>query len=219
MKYFTRDWYQEMQVCGFLTFPDSKEDWEQNVNNFKSLGIDYTKRCKEALNSQRNNLLRFLPDFFHPYILDGTLNSEYPSTELRDKAVQWINDYNNRMDTISHNYFRHYNLIKDQLPLNVVHLVENSLHDAKVKSFRSISHETFAMILDCRGGFHYFSDVKLTFTGVQKLQIPERFEGARWLYDEVYFTKPGFELNILFGSPLLEMKIIAENVWIDKLNT
>ena len=80
------------------------------------------------------------------------------------------------------------------------------------------SKDTFVMTLDCRGGFHYFTEVKLTFTGVEELFVPENFEEAWWLYNEVYSTKAGFELHVLFDCPFSEMKIIAENVLIEELN-
>lgn len=67
------------------------------------------------------------------------------------------------------------------------------------------------------GGFHYFTDIKLTFTGVSKLTIPEKVEGAWWLYDEVYRNDTYFELHVLFDCPLTEFLIIAENVEIEQL--
>ncbi|WNC16010.1 DUF4085 family protein [Brevibacillus brevis] len=83
-----------------------------------------------------------------------------------------------------------------------------------MKSIEYPSKDTFVMTLDCRGGFHYFTDITLTFTGVEELFVPDHFEGAWWLYNEVYSTKTGFELHVLFERPFSEMKISAENVFI-----
>lgn len=170
-----------MQVFGFLVFPDSKVDWEESINYYESEDIDYKQNFKEDLESRKSDLLKFLPEFFHPYIHDGTLNSEFPSAELRKEAEQWQKVYNQRMEELDKKYFLHYDSIKDQLPKNVVQLLENSLHDATVKSFEYPSKDTFVMTTDCRGGFHYFTDVKLTFTGVEELLVPENFEGEWWL--------------------------------------
>lgn len=122
------------------------------------------------------------------------------------------------MEKLDEEYLLHYKTNKDKLPKIVVKLHEDSLHDAKVKSYYSPSIDTFIMTLDCRGGFHYFTDIKLTFTGVKELNLPKGFEGAFWLYDEVYSTKEGFEFNVLFDCPFSEVKINAENVLIEKLN-
>lgn len=218
MKYFTKDWYNEMQVYAFLNLPDSLEDWEEHINYYESEGIDYKQNAKEDLELRKSDLLKFLPEFFHPYIHNGTLKSEFPSAELRKEAEQWQKDYIQRMEELYQKYFHHYESIKGILPKNVVQLHENTLHDATVKSVEYPSKDTFVMMLNCRGGFHYFTDVKLTFTGVEELLVPDNFEGASWLYDEVYSTKAGFELHVLFVCPFSEMKIIAENVLIEVLN-
>lgn len=41
MKYYTKDWYNEMQVYGFLTFPDTKEEWDETIEYFESNGRDF----------------------------------------------------------------------------------------------------------------------------------------------------------------------------------
>jgi hypothetical protein len=59
-------------------------------------------------------------------------------------------------------------------------------------------------------------DIKLTFTGVSKLSMPKKFEGAWWLYDEVHLNDEHFELHVLFDCPFTEFSI-AENVIIEQL--
>ena len=217
MRYFSKEWYNEMQVYGFLAFPDSKEEWEESVQYYEEEGIDYKKNAKEDLESRKSDLLKFLPESFHPYIHNGTINCEFPSPELRNIAEQWLMEYDERMEKVRKEYNDHYESIKSQLPKNVVQLHENSLHDATIKSFESHPNDIFIMILDCSGGFHYFTDIKLTFTGVSKLTMPEKSEGAWWLYDEVYRSDNNFELHVLFDCPLTEFSIIAENVVIEQL--
>jgi hypothetical protein len=217
MKYFTKEWYKEMQVSGFLVFPETKEEWEKMLAFYKSEGIDYKKHFKEDLESRKSDLLTYLPESFHPYIYDGTLNSEYPTPELRKMAEEWQKKYDERMEIIEKEYTQYYDSIKEKLPNNVVQLRENSLHDAKVLSIEIPSKDMFVITLDCRGGFHYFTDIKLTFLGVKELSPPDKLEGAWWLYDEVYTHKAGFELHVLFDAPLTEFTIIAENVLIEKL--
>ena len=65
MNYFTIDWYKEMQVYGFLTFPDTREDWEENIAYYKSEGIDYKANFQSEIEERKEDLLRFLPAAFH----------------------------------------------------------------------------------------------------------------------------------------------------------
>ncbi|MFS1515394.1 DUF4085 family protein [Bacillus sp. SCS-151] len=52
MRCFTIEWYKEMQVYGFLAFPDSKEEWDEMIRYYKEERIDYKKNAKEDLESR-----------------------------------------------------------------------------------------------------------------------------------------------------------------------
>lgn len=215
MNYFTKEWYEEMQISGFLVFHETVKDWEEDVAYYIAQGMNFEEICRDSLAYLKADLLKFLPKSFHPYIQNGTINSRFPSVELRKMAEQWRKEYDKRMSIIRNEYRRCYMSIKDSLPDNVVQLCEKSLHDARVLSLEMPSEDTFIITLDCRGGYHYHTDVKLTFIGVKKLQPPDLSVGSDWLYDEVYSTDAGFELHVLFGSPLREFTIVADNVLIE----
>jgi hypothetical protein len=211
MRYFTKEWYKEMQIRGFLVFPETKKDWDENVAWYKAEGRNFDKLCREEMEYRKHDLLKFLPESFHSYILGGTLNCQFPSAELREMAEQWRKEYDERNKLMSKEYRDNYISIKDSLRENVVQLYEKSLHDSRVQSLEMPFEDTFSMTLDCSGSYHYYNDVKLTFIGVKKLQHPELRVGSLWLYDEVYSTEAGFELHVLFDIPLEELIIGADN--------
>lgn len=91
---------------------------------------------------------------------------------------------------------------KDVLQLN-----EKSLHDATVRSIESPAKSIVIMNIDGRGSFHYDTEIKLTFIGVEELLISEEAEGANWLRHEVYPTNKGFELHVLFDCPFFANSI------------
>ncbi|QJD82219.1 DUF4085 family protein [Cohnella herbarum] len=215
MKVFTKSWYAEMQVRGFLVFPETEQDWEEDVAGYTAKGLDFEKMRKEELEFRKADLLRFLPESFHPYIHDGTIISVFPSRELREMSERWKCDYNDRMKIISQNYRNGYDQIKDTLPQNATQLHEKSLHDAIVLSYESFSDDAFVLTLDCSGSYHYYTEVRLTFRGVTELAVPEGLVGAWWLYDEIYANEFGFELHVLLDMPLMELHIIAEDVLIE----
>lgn len=215
MKYFTKERYEEMQIASFLVFPEAEKDWEENVAWYISEGLNFEEISRNNLEHGKNDLLKFLPESFHPYIQDGTLNSQFPSEELKKMAEQWRSEYDRRVSTIGNEYRRYYMSIKDSLSENVVQLCEKSLHDARLRSVEMPSEDIFIMTLDCRGSYHYHTDVKITFIGVKNLQPPDLSVGSNWLYDEVYPTDVGFELHVLFDSPLIEFTISADNVIIE----
>ncbi|PGM59545.1 DUF4085 family protein [Bacillus sp. AFS053548] len=169
MKYYSKDWYNKMQVYGFLlSFPETKEEWDESIKNFESYGRDYIKIRKKDLEILKNDLLNFLPEPFHQYINDGTVNTSYPSDKLRNMINNWKDEYNQQMKDLDKEYLSNYNSSKDLLPLNIVKLNEISLHDSNVKSIEYPTNDTFVINLDCEGGFNDFSEIKLTFLGVKE---------------------------------------------------
>ncbi|WP_434401615.1 DUF4085 domain-containing protein [Planococcus sp. 11815] len=217
MKYFTKDWYEEMQVAGFLVLHESEEDWEEEMDYYREEGKDLREINLSNLDDMRESLMRYLPETFHPYIHDGTLVTEYPTQELRMLVNRWERDYERRMDDLNERYQQHFESIKSELPPNAVEVVENGLHDAVVLSVERPAEDQLVLTLDCSGGFHYFTDVRFTFEGVTYSNIPLNFEGAWWLYDEIYKTEDGFELHTLFDSPMTETVIRARDVKIETL--
>lgn len=215
MKYFTKAWYEEMQVAGFLVLPETEEDWQEELDYYREEGKDLRELNLRNLADMRESLMRYLPETFHPYIYDGTLVTEYPTPELRMLVNRWERDYERRMEELSDQYQQDFESIKVELPPNAVELVDNGLHDAVVRSVERPSEDRLVLTLDCSGGFHYFTDVRFTFEGVTYSDIPADFNGAWWLCDEIYKTEDGFDLHTLFDSPMTETVIRARDVKIE----
>lgn len=212
MKYFTKNWYREMQVSGFLVYPDTKEDWNECIAYYKAEGIDYKNIFKQNLKLMRDDLIEFLPRSFYPYIQNESINSKYPCKELRLMMKQWQKDYNKRFENDLDTYNEHYQAIKDKLPNNVANLCDIGLHDSVVESFDISDDNTYSISLDCSNGFSEFTNMKVTFIGVESIEIDNELKGATWISEEIYITDDGFELNVLFDCPLTEFKIRAKDI-------
>ena len=217
MKYFTKEWYDEMQVSGFLTFPETEEEWEAHQAGYRADGVDPAEIHRQELEDKREDLLKFLPESFHPYIYDGTINSAYPSPELRNMMAKWDADHEARVDALLNDYSRHYESIKEALPPGAVQMTERSLHDCVVNSVERPSDDVLVLRLDCRSGFHYFKEIQVTFTHVVEALIPQDLAGACWLYNEIYLIGELVELNVLFDTPMREVTIVSRDVQIDEL--
>ncbi|GGN91427.1 DUF4085 family protein [Saccharibacillus kuerlensis] len=218
MKYiFTKEWYNEMQVSGSLVFPESKEDWEEQIAFYKSEGMDYEELAKTNLEYIKEDLLKFLPEKIHPYIHDETLKSQFPSPELRKMVEEWQSEYLERSRIKANEYRKYYESITDILPKNAVLLMEEYLHDANILSFDKPGNDQFVMILD--RGYGDSGQIQLTFLGVKTLDLSEIEIGSSWIYSEIYAEDEGYELHVLFDSPLGEMTIRAADVQIRELST
>ncbi|WP_419875216.1 DUF4085 family protein [Candidatus Pristimantibacillus sp. PTI5] len=67
MKYFTKEWFEEIQISSFLTFHETKKDWEEDIAWYVSEGLDFKDICKNQLEDKRAELVKYLPAFFHPF--------------------------------------------------------------------------------------------------------------------------------------------------------
>lgn len=191
MKYFTSDWYKEMQLSGFVHFIESIEE-------------------------RKEDLLNYLPETLHSYFYNNTIDSEYPPNEFKKLLLEWTADYEKRMTQLDQSYLEYFNSIKKKLPSNVVQLHEFSLHDSVIKVVKCKSEDTLSIVLDYTGTFSDFNKLQVSFTGVTKCSIPENFEGAWWLYHEIELTEDGFELGVLFDCPFREVTICATNLLLEK---
>ncbi|MBS9803647.1 DUF4085 family protein [Bacillus cereus] len=206
MKYFTRDWYKEMQVSEFVSFIDSiKECSEMDIESLK-----------EEIEERKIDLLKFLPESIYSIMQNIIINSEYPSDELKKTMQEWIEGYERRVTHLDQSYIEHFNFIKEKFPLNVIQLHEFSLHDSRLNIVKKESEDTLSIVLDCSGTFSEFDKLQVTFTGVTKCSMPKNFEGACWLYHEIALTEDGFELSVLFDCPFREVTICASDVLLEK---
>ncbi|WP_238649682.1 DUF4085 family protein [Paenibacillus piscarius] len=219
MRFFTIPWYEEMQVRGFMVFPEKEQDWLEDVAWHVAEGISYEQRAQDALDYYKSDLLKYLPEYFHASVLNGTLKSTYPASEFRERAEQWCREADERIQAKFTEYRQSYNAAKSMLPAQAVQLAERSLHDARVISCTVPADGVAELVLDCSGAMHYQCDVRLRFTGVSGLSVPERIEGKYWLYDEICAVEQGFELGVLMDSPPCEFSITAEDVFIEPLGS
>ncbi|MGE7881604.1 DUF4085 family protein [Bacillus sp. NPDC094077] len=209
MKYFTSDWYKEMQISGFIHSIESIEEW-------KEIDSNYIQSLKEEVEERKEDLLKYLPERLHPYFHSNIIDSEYPPNELKKLLLEWTADYEKRMAQLDQSYLEYFNSIKKKLPPNVVQLHEASLHDSVIKVVKRRSEDTLSIVLDCSGTFSEFDKLQVTFTGVAKCSMPEYFEDAWWLYHEIELTEDGFELGVLFDCPFREVTICAKDVLLEK---
>ncbi|HDR7517528.1 DUF4085 family protein [Bacillus mobilis] len=205
MKNFTGDWYKEMQIIEFVSFIESIQEWSE---------MDIQSLIEE-IKERKTDLLKFLPKSIHPFIHSTTINSEYPSSELKKLMKEWKGDCEKKRAHSDRFYLEQFHSIKKKLPTNVIQLHDYSLHDSVVKSVERRSEDTLIITLDCSGTFSEFDKLQVSFTGVTKCSIPENFEGAWWLCHEIDLTNEGFELGVLFDCPFEEVTICAKDVLLE----
>lgn len=213
MKYLTKAWYEEAQIIkSVLTFPETEEKWKEEIAWFEARGMDILDIRKRQLAHWKPALLRLMPAAFHPAVEDGTLAAVWPSEELRALAARIEEDFDARTDALMAEYRNDVNSVKSRLPAGIVRLHENPLHDARIRSVERPSADRLVMELDSDGAMFYDADVRLTFTGVRRVEGEFPPPGSNWMTDEVFLADEGFEFHMLFDCPLAELTLSAADV-------
>ncbi|WP_432360455.1 DUF4085 family protein [Sporosarcina sp. UB5] len=214
MKYYTKERYEEMQVRGFLVFPPSKEEWVEIVKSYYDMGIDYIENIKSELEYRKKDLLKYLPESVHSSIHEKTLMTEYPSDEILNILNRCCEDYDTKSQRILNESRKSYESIKNKLPKSIIHLFENSLHDARVISFEYESEKQECILALKHHQDGKYVKVGLIFTGVKDLKLEGNIkEESLWLYEEIYLgDSEHFELHVLLDYPLTELCIKAQDL-------
>jgi hypothetical protein len=225
MKYLTADWLGEYKVKIMLTFTRTAKEWgDYDAELSESMKEERIKQqntseYQEYVDNKISLLKKYLPPHLassYVEIEDIVLRRGYPNPELKKQIDDWVADAMTEYERLLDQSCDHYETIKDQLPSAVVNdLFEHTMHDCKVLSVETPSSDTFIMTLR-NGGFWNHEFIKLTFTGVEELLMPEQLLHNFWMHDEVYPTPTGFELHVLFSYPNSEFKVVAKDVAVEE---
>ncbi|MGE7920586.1 DUF4085 family protein [Viridibacillus sp. NPDC093762] len=216
MKYFTKQWFEENQLSNYLFFLVTMGDWEEEKAYYREYGIDLEQERKMELQRDRDKLLKFLPEEFHPYVLDGSIIEGSPSNKLRGLAKNWLEHFdavtNEKFESCAADFI----VAKSELSKTVSDLFVNSFHDAIIQTIESNTDQTCTIKLNLENTYHEMDMLSITFIGVSEFTstAPVR-NGSWWLYEEISIVEGGFRLCVLFDSPLAEFSIVAKDVVIE----
>ncbi|WAA13310.1 DUF4085 family protein [Fervidibacillus halotolerans] len=214
LRYFTKDWYEQMQLTGMITTFETDEEWEDFIQSFdaKKDAFEYL-RCE--LRDEKDRLLKVLPETFHPYVHNGSINQPTLPKQIRKQLILWQKGLEEQVEKTMEDAHRHFQHIKNKLPHSFVQLMEEGLHDAQITHiFRKDDY--LRLTLNSEGSFSNSAAVVLQFFGIQTetFDLPLK-EGMYWLYEEVDVAKDGFKLGVLLDS-LCEWEIVAKKFQMTK---
>lgn len=218
MKYFTKKWFEENQLSNYLFFLVTIEDWEEEKAYYREYDIDLEQERKMELQRDQDKLLRFLPEEFHPYILDGSIIDGAPSEKLRNMAKNWLEKF----ETLTNEKFEKcaadFIVAESKLSKTTKELFVSSFHDATIQAIERNSDQTFTIELNLENTYHDTDRLTITFVDVSEFKCTAPVKkGSWWLYEEVSMVDTGFRLNVLFDSPLAEFSIVAKDVVIESI--
>src|SRR5690606_2923667 len=133
MRFFTKEWNRRMQDAHLLTIPESDEEWEDFIRGFEEEGENVYDYLNDELESVKDELLLILPDEFHPYVLNGTINKPELEKSVRERLVNWQREETEKYERVMEEASQYMETIRGRLPRRLVEIVEDGLHDAQVQ--------------------------------------------------------------------------------------
>lgn len=220
MKFYSEKDYQDEQISSFISFPLTREGWDEYLEFMREIEVDYEEQARKSLAYQREELLKALPAGMHPYIVDGSINQPYTPPELAELIADWNNELHDRLREQGLAARAAYESIKDRLPAAAVELWEHSLHDARFVSCEVLPDAQIVLIVEKTSGTSDgVSAVRLTFSGVRSANIPDDLPQADWYAEEFELSDAGFVISILLAKThrdaaeqFLELNIEAEHL-------
>ncbi len=222
MKFFSEVDYRKTQISGMLSFPLSREGWDEYLEFMREIEVDYEEQAQTSLERNREKMLALLPAGLHPYIHDGTINRPYTPPVLAKLLADWHQELLDRNREQGRKWKEAYESIKDQLPHAAVWLSERSLHDAHFVSYERPTSDRFALTFKESGtGAGDTGHIHLLFTGVRSVEIPKDIGSADWYMQEFELINGGFAISILLEKTqdeigtFMELRIEAEDLQLE----
>ena len=216
LAFFTKDWFEQMQDAHLLTLPESDEEWADYIRSFEENGEDVHAYLRNQLERIKIRLLTVLPEEFHSFIEDGSINQPYLPKEVKEQLLKWSIEMERKYKSVGEHASNHFESLRDQIPENFVKLREARLHDARILHIAR-KDNAIRLTIDSSGSFNIANRIVLTFKNVkeERSDLPLE-EGQHWLYEEVDIHEDGAVFGVLVDCPLTQWMVVAENVIIEQ---
>ncbi|MGG6310411.1 DUF4085 family protein [Paenibacillus macerans] len=205
MKYFTKEIYEQMQIRGYLVYPESEWELEQDKVWYVENGRDYEAEAEQMYTWVKPYMLKYLPERFYASIHDGSMmTSRWPSPDLAVDIETWKLEWDHEWERRCKEYVAYYEEIKLSLPGHARDLRESvRFHDARIIKLNPTEDNQVELVLDeCIKK----RITRLTFQNVTSLRSDVDVFQSVCLYEEVYWIEPSqFELCVLLKSPRAEL--------------
>lgn len=220
MKYFTREWYERMQMHGPMLLWEDERSLLECKEFYRSEGRNFEQEEMARFEASLPLLRRYVPEELLELMDGGRLRCCVPPEDKAAPIRKWLQEEEERSLKVGEAYGEHFESVKHRLPPGVKEFLDSyPLHDARIVAALKLEHEPdcLRLMLDCRGAFRFIGWCTAVFTGVKELELPEDPIGLDWLYDEVYVPEPNvFELRALLYSfrerGPVELRIVAEDI-------
>ncbi|MEK4229240.1 DUF4085 family protein [Solibacillus sp. FSL H8-0538] len=202
---------RQIEQAHILPIRETDEEWASDLEVAAREGEDILSDLKDQIREVKDQLLKKLPERFHPYVHNESLNTMDLPKDVRKDYICWVVEQQMIFEQLMEKAYENKQAAVPFLPEETQVVFKQSLHDAIVQH---VKRGDGCLHLQLRtGGFSTISTTVLTFEDLYE-EVGEcpLIEGQYYIYDELIKTTRGFALRVLFDCPELEWTIEAINI-------
>ncbi|MGN4124396.1 DUF4085 family protein [Lysinibacillus sphaericus] len=199
--------YEQAHV---LTLVENDAAWADEIAYAQEQGLNLLQEKNRELMELRDYLLSFLPQRFHTYVLDGTMNTPQLAKAVREDYLKWQKQHIAKFDAVLEAAYHQKVQTLPYLKNIVREVFEQSLHDTRIVDVERLDHH-IKLTIDTTGGFTTKSIIFLTFTNIV-MESGELVAGQYYVYDELQKTANGIALRVTVDCPETEWTIEAKDI-------
>ncbi|MER2191320.1 MAG: DUF4085 family protein [Solibacillus sp.] len=186
---------EQFEQAHVLVIRESNEEWAQAIEEgdteYEAFRAQYFEKVKEQL-------FMILPEYFHPYITNGSINRRDIPPVIRTAYLQWQREQDEVFRTLLDTAFMNKQYAISYMPEHVQQVFLDSLHDCRVMH-AIYGDDSLQINFDTSGGFSAKSFISVTLTDILSEQC--RIEaGDNYVYDELLKTADGIAWRVLLNT-------------------
>lgn len=210
MWHLTLEKKRQFERISVLPIHESDDDWAIVIREAQEEGRNMDEELRQELEEVRDELIAVIPERFHSYVHDYTLNTPALAKQVRDDYMGWMKKQARLFENVLKKAWESRKEALPLLPQHAQDVFEDSLHDGVVTSVERIGSD-LAIMFDMKGGFTSKAIIILKFVNISSEEGCVE-TGSYYVYDELRRVDKGIALRVIFDSPEMQWTVECETI-------
>lgn len=210
MWHLTIEEKRKFERTSLLPIQESDDDWDIVIREAEEEGRNLDEELSAELQEIREELLTFLPQRFHPYIYNRTINTPLLAKDVRNDYIEWMHGQQRIFEMILEQAGQGREEVMPILTKNAQEIFQDSLHDGVIANIERSGNDV-AIMLNMESGFTPKAMIVLRFINVWNEEGSPEI-GSWYIYDELRKVNGRVALRVIFDCPEIQWTIECETI-------
>ncbi|WP_413362636.1 DUF4085 family protein [Lysinibacillus sp. 3P01SB] len=201
---------RKFERTSLLPIQESDDNWDIVIREAEEEGRNLDEELSAELQEIREELLTFLPQRFHPYIHNRTINTPLLAKDVRNDYIEWMHGQQRIFEMILEQAGQGREEVMPILTKNAQEIFQDSLHDGVIANIERSGNDV-AIMLNMESGFTPKAMIVLRFINVWNEEGSPEI-GSWYIYDELRKVNGRVALRVIFDCPEMQWTIECETI-------